>query len=161
MDDRIKASIGEVKSTAKRDVESIITLKAGIEEVYHPIVKDLVKSITANMHLENLKDIGGEKTKDLKKAGIKSVHHFLEAAPSDIHKTTKEPMHKVHNYLDLAEDIVIKVAKDVYSELKKAEAKEKKNLSKVDTKSLSKKLNLTEQIIAIALSDLIKDKIKK
>lgn len=152
----LKTDLTTVMSSMRRDIGSTIKLKGNVEKDFQPLTIELVKNFTKEIQPEALKDIDVVKGKELKKAGLNSVIDVLEAVPATVSDATKERMAIATKYIDNAENLTLEITKEVSGELKRVNVTDKKDLNRLDTKALAKKINLPEKKVKEVLSDISK-----
>jgi len=153
--DTLRTEVNVMRSSMRRDLDSTIKLKTHLEEAYQPLTINLVRALTGKMKPVKIREVGDVREGELKKAGMKSVRDVLEAIPAEVSDATGEPVTIATRYIDHAEELAIEVAIGVHDELKKANVKEKKDLNKVDAKSLAKKLKLPERIVKEIFDEIL------
>lgn len=144
-------SMRAAMSFARRDYESTVKFKANIDD---PLTIELGKAFTEEMTPEVLKDIGDIRNEEFKRAGIDSVYKLFGEAAANVSNATKEPDATAVKYINYAEIKILEVAKTTSTELKRAKVTDKKDLNKVDSKALAKKLKLSERTVRKVISDI-------
>lgn len=152
--DDLKANLSAIKSSMKRDTNTVIETGASIEKTYRSLATELTSNLIKEIPSEKLKDVGDVRAGEMEKANIISVYDVLESAPSNISNATKEPMANAVKYVDNAEEYAVEVAKLVAEEMKAKEIKKKADIDKIDTKKIADKLKISEKAVKRSIENI-------
>ncbi|MBN2440650.1 MAG: hypothetical protein JXJ04_04875 [Spirochaetales bacterium] len=141
--DNVNLELTRIKSMYKRDTNTVIKTGIYIEKEYQPLTAELTKTLLNVVDSEELKDIGKQRSNELKKSNIKTVADVLEAVPADVSTAVNESINNAVKYVNYAEKYALDTARFIAAELKDRHITGKDDLNKLDTKVIADKLNIS------------------